>query len=380
VIVKSGESDRMIGRTGVAALAMAAGLMMGGATVPARADILLGLAGPFTGPRAAFGEQFRHGAVKAIADINARGGVLGQKIDIVYGDDSCEPKQAVAVANELAGKKVAAVIGHFCSGASIPASEVYAETGILEISPGSTSPVYTDRNLPGLFRVCGRDDQQGKTAAEYIAKQFKGQPVALVQDRSAYGKGLADRTRDELHRLGVKEVLYEAITTGDRDFSALVTRLKAEKVGVLFLGGYYTEAGLIVRQMRDQGLKTVLVGGDALVTEEYWAITGSAGQGTLMTFSPDPRKDPANAELVAFFRAEHYEPETYTLYTYGAIQAWAQAVEKAGSTDPRKVAAALRANRFDTVLGNIGFDAKGDIAAPGYVMYEWKNGAYDYVQ
>jgi len=369
----------MIGRKGLS-VAVIAGLMAGFTALPAQADITIGLAGPFTGPKATFGEQFRHGALKAVADINAHGGVLGQKLNVVYGDDSCEPKQAVAVANELAGKKVPVVIGHFCSGASIPASEVYAETGILEISPGTTSPVYTERNLPGLFRVCGRDDQQGKVAADYIARVFKGQPVAVVHDRSAYGKGLADRTREELHRLGVKEVLYEAVSTGDRDFSSLVTRLKSEKVAVLFLGGYHAEAGLIVRQMRDQGLKTVLMGGDSLVTEEYWAITGGAGTGTLMTFSPDPRKNPANAELVAFFRAEHYEPEAYTLYTYGAIQAWAQAVEKVGSTDPQKVMAALKANRFDTVLGDIGFDAKGDVAAPGYVMYVWKNGNYDYAQ
>lgn len=359
-------------------MAVAVGLAALLATAPARADILLGVAGPMTGPKATFGEQFDHGARKAVADLNARGGVLGQKIVLTYGDDSCEPKQAVAVANELVGKKVAAVIGHFCSGSSIPASEVYAETGTLEISPGTTSPVYTERGLPGLFRVCGRDDQQGRVAAEYIARVFKGQPVAIVHDRSGYGKGLADRTRDELHRLGVKEVLYEAITTGDRDFSALVTRLKSEKVAALFLGGYHAEAGLIVRQMRDQGLKTVLMGGDSLVTGEFWAITGPAGTGTLMTFSPDPRKDPANAELVKYFRAQNYEPEAYTLYTYGAIQAWAQAVEKAGTIDPVKVAAVLKSGQFDTVIGKIGFDAKGDVAAPGYVMYQWKNGGYDY--
>jgi len=350
------------------------------AQTPARADITIGVAGPMTGPKAAFGEQFRHGAQKVIADINAKGGVLGQKLVAVYGDDSCEPKQAVAVANDMASKKVPFVAGHFCSGSSIPASDVYAETGILEISPGTTSPVYTERGLPNVFRTCGRDDQQGRTTAEYIARTQKGKTVAIIHDRSAYGKGLADRTRDELHRLGIKEVMYEAISVGDKDFSSLVTRLKSEKVDLLFLGGYYTEGGLIVRQMRDQGLKTILMGGDALVTEEYWAITGPVGEGTLMTFSPDPRKNPDNADLVKYFRENNYEPEAYTLYTYGSIQAWAQAVEKAGTTDTKKVAAVLKANTFDTVLGRIGFDPKGDILAPSYVMYAWKNGKAEYAE
>jgi len=365
-------------RTTLPALAAAALLLIG--TPAARAEIAIGIAGPLSGNEAAFGEQFRRGALKAVEDLNAKGGVLGQKLTLVMGDDACDPKQAVAVANEMASKKVAFVNGHFCSGSSIPASEVYAETGILQISPASTNPKFTERGLPNVFRTCGRDDQQGLVAAEYIAKHFKGKVVAIVHDKSSYGKGLADQTRDALAKLGMKDAVYEAITGGEKDYSALVTKLKQAKVDVLFLGGYKTEGGLIVRQMRDQGMKTVLMGGDALVTEEYWAITGAAGEGTLMTFSPDPRKNPANTELVKYYRAQNYEPEAYTLYTYGTIQAWAQAAEKAKSTDWKKVAAVLKSEKFDTVLGRIGFDAKGDVAAPGYVMYVWKNGTYDYAE
>ena len=147
---------------------------------------------------------------------------------------------------------------------------------------------------------------------------------------------------------------------------------------MLYVGGYHTEAGLIVRQMRQQGMKTVLISGDALVTDEYWSITGPAGEGTLMTFSPDPAKEPANAKLVAAFKATGYKPEGYTLYTYGAIQAWVQAVTAAGSVELPKVIKALKAGEFQTVLGKIRFDAKGDVSAPGYVFYEWTNGEYDY--
>lgn len=344
------------------------------------ADITIGVAGPLTGSEAAFGEQFRRGAEKAVADLNAKGGVLGQKLVLTMGDDACDPKQAVAVANDMASKKVAFVAGHFCSGSSIPASDVYAETGILQISPASTNPKFTERGLPNVFRTCGRDDQQGMVAAEFIGKKFKGKTIAIVHDKSQYGKGLADQTKDALNKQGIKEAVYEAISAGEKDYSALVTKLKAAKVDLIYFGGYKTEAGLIVRQMRDQGLPAPIMGGDALVTEEYWAITGNAGEGTLMTFSPDPRLNPANAELVKFYRAQNYEPEAYTLYTYGTIQAWAQAVEKAKSTDWKKVAATLKADKFDTVLGKIGFDAKGDVTAPGYVMYVWKGGKYVYAE
>jgi len=345
---------------------------------PARADIVIGVAGPMTGSEAAFGEQFKHGATKVVEDINAKGGVLGQRLQLVMGDDACDPKQARSVAEELAAKKIAFVAGHFCSGSSIPASEVYQENGILQISPGSTNPKFTERGLPNVFRTCGRDDSQGRIAAEYTVGKMKGKTVAIIHDKSAYGKGLADEFQKALNAAGVKEAFYEAITAGEKDYSALVTKAKQAKVDVLYLGGYKTEGGLIVRQMRDQGMKTALMGGDALVTEEYWAITGAAGDGTVMTFSPDPRLLPQNAGLVKFFRAQNYEPEAYTLYTYATIQAWAQAVEKAKTTEWKKVAETLRANKFDTAIGTIGFDAKGDVIGPTYVMYVWKNGKYVY--
>ena len=359
-------------------LAAAAASMLGAAQ--ARADVTIAVAGPLTGSEAVFGEQFKRGAERAVADINAKGGVLGEKLVLITGDDACDPKQAVSVANDLAAKKVAFVVGHYCSGSSIPASDVYAESNIVQISPASTNPKFTERGLPNVFRVCGRDDAQGPTAAKYVAEHFKGKKVAIVHDKSAYGKGLADEFQKTLNAGGVKEVIYEAITAGEKDYSPLVSKLKEVKADVVYFGGYKTEGGLIVRQMHDQGLKATMVGGDALVTEEFWAITGPAGEGTMMTFGPDLRQDPANAALVKSFRDQNYEPEAYTLYTYGAIQAWAQAAAKAGSVDATKVEASLRANKFDTVLGKIGFDAKGDVTAPGYVFYLWKDGKYSYAK
>ncbi len=269
----------------------------------AAAEIRIATAGPMTGAYAWFGEQYLRGAGLAVEDLNAKGGVLGQRVGLEVGDDACDPKQAVAVANQLVGKGVKFVAGHFCSGSSIPASKVYSEEGIIQISPASTNPKLTDERAgPGIFRVCGRDDQQGQVAGAFLAKNFKDKNVAIIHDKSAYGKGLADETKKYMNQAGKQEKLYEAYTAGEKDYTALVSRLKSEAVDVVYVGGYHTEAGLILRQMRDQGMKTLLVSGDALVTDEFWSITGPAGEGTLMTFSPDPRKNPEAAPVVEAFR------------------------------------------------------------------------------
>lgn len=357
-----------------------AGVLSAAAATTAQADILIATAGPMTGQYATFGEQMKRGAMMAVADINRAGGVLGQKLKLEIGDDACDPKQAVAVANKLAADGVVFVAGHFCSSSSIPASKVYTEEGILQISPASTNPKLTDDGGDNVFRTCGRDDQQGKVAGEYLFKHFKGKKIAFLHDKTAYGKGLADETKATYESLGGKPAMYEAITAGEKDYSAVVSKLKSADIGVIYLGGYHTEAGLIIRQAKEQGYNPILVSGDALVTDEYWKITGDAGEGTLMTFSPDPRKNAVAAPIVKEFQATGYDPEGYTLYTYGAIQAWAQAATAAGSTDTDKVSAELHKGTFKTVLGDIGFDAKGDVTAPGYVFYKWSHGKYDYVK
>ncbi|WP_336070108.1 branched-chain amino acid ABC transporter substrate-binding protein [Nitratireductor rhodophyticola] len=353
-------------------------LMMTGS---AWADITIAVAGPMTGQYASFGEQMKAGAEQAIADINEAGGVNGEMLKLEVGDDACDPKQAVAVANQFAGSGVSFVAGHFCSGSSIPASSVYAEEGIIQISPASTNPAFTDnRPGPGIFRVCGRDDQQGDVAGKFLVENFGDKKVAFVHDKTAYGKGLADATKAAYEAAGGTPALYEAYTAGEKDYTALVSKLKQEGIGVLYVGGYHTEAGLMARQMREQGMDTVLVSGDALVTDEYWAITGDAGEGTLMTFSPDPRKNEIAKPVVDKLLAAGRTAEGYALYTYAAIQAWKDAVEAAGSTDYDPVVAALNDGTFSTVLGDLSFDDKGDVTLPGYVFYEWKGGKYDYLE
>jgi branched-chain amino acid transport system substrate-binding protein len=358
---------------GVAAGAGTARAQGAGGSGPIR----IAVAGPMTGQYAAFGAQMKAGAEQAVADLNAKGGVMGRQLALEIGDDACDPRQAVSVANQLAGRGVRFVAGHFCSGSSIPASKVYAEEGVLQISPASTNPRFTDDGGWNTFRTCGRDDQQGQVAGKYIADNFKGKNVAILHDNSAYGKGLADETKKALNAAGVTETLYAAYTPGERDYAAIVSRLQQANIGVVYIGGYHTESGLILRQAKERGMDVTLIGGDALVTNEFWQITGAAGEGTLMTFSSDPRKRASAAEVVQRFKAKNIDPEGYVLYTYAAIQAWADAAAKANSLDPKKIAETLKSGGpWQTVLGPISFDRKGDVTVPDYVFYVWKNGGY----
>ena len=359
----------------LASLALGAGLaFVGGASSQ---DSIIGVAGPMTGQYASFGTQLKNGAEQAVADINAAGGVLGKKLKLEVGDDACDPKQARAIAEKFASMKVPFVAGHYCSSSSIPASEAYAEGNVLQITPASTNPVFTERKLWNTFRVCGRDDQQGGVAGAYIAKNYKGKNIAILHDKSTYGKGLADEMKKALNKAGVKEKLYEAYTQGDKDFNALVSKLKANAINVVYVGGYHTEAGLILRQMRSQGMNSQMIAGDAIATNEFWSITGAAGEGMMFTFGSDPRKRPAAAAIVKKFKDKGVDPEGYTLYTYAAFQIWTQAVTKAGTFDAKKVAETTRGGKWDTVLGPISYDKKGDITILDYVFYRWsKDGNY----
>ena len=353
-----------------AALAVAASLATAGG---AWAQIKIGVGGPMTGPNAAFGAQLKNGAEQAAADINAKGGVNGQQIQLVFGDDVSDPKQGVSVANKFVGDGVKFVVGHFNSGVTIPASDVYAEHGLFMITPAATNPTITTRGLWNVFRTCGDDDNQGQTAAKYIAEKFKGKKVAIIHDKTTYGKGLADFTKKYANERGVKEVLYEGINIGDKDLSALVSKIKGANAELVYWGGLHTEGALLAKQMRDQGVKATLMGADGIASDEFAAIGGAAVEGTLMTFGPDPRKNPAAKEVVAKFEAKKFNPEAYTLYTYAAVQVIAQAATAINSLDPKKVAAEVRAGKpYKTVIGELKYDKKGDITRPDYVMYTWK--------
>jgi len=343
---------------------------------PVWADIIIAAQGPLTGQDAPTGEQMQRGAEAAVAAINEAGGVLGQKLTLLIKDDACDPKQAVAVANEVSGANVFAVVGPMCSGSAIPASKIYNEENIPMVSASATSPSLTEQGYTNVFRTCGRDDQQGAVIADLIEKKYKVKNIALVHDKTAYGQGLADVVKKDLNQKGIEEHLYESISRGERDFSTLISKLKQNNIDVIFYGGYHTEAGLMVRQMRDQGLKTVFIGDDDLTTREFWSITGEAGNGSLMSFNPDPRLRPEAADAVKHIRASGFDPEGTTLYSYAAVQVLAEALKRAGTVDQTKVIAALHQGSYSTVIGSLAFDKKGDVTNPDYIIYQWTKGAY----
>jgi len=357
---------------GAATLALALTTAM-----PARADILIGAAGPVTGGNAALGAQQVNGAQLAVSDLNAKGGLLGQKIKLEIADDACDPKQAVSVANKLATEGAVFVAGHLCSSSSIPASKVYAEEGILIITPASTNPKFTDEGSWNTFRVCSRDDQQGKLAGHTLATEFKDKKVVILHDNSTYGKGIADETKKNMNAAGKQEVLYTAYVPGERDYSALISRLKQVGAEVAYIGGYHSEIGLIARQAKEQGLKLQIIGADALTTNEYWQVAGEAGEGTMFSYAADVSKRPTAQAVVKEFTEKGIKPEGFALFTYAAIQVWADAVQKAGTVDAHKVAETLKSGGpWDSILGPVKYDQKGDVTTVDYVWYAWHDGNY----
>ena len=342
--------------------------------LPAHAEVRIGLAAPLTGFAAWGAAETVEGAEIAVADLNARRGVLGERIEQITVDDYCDGEQAIAAANKLIASGVAMVFGHQCSGAAIPASELYAEAGVLMISTFATNPKLTEQGFSNVFRVVGRDDVQGEIAAGLLPERWGNRPIAILHDGEAYGKGLAEETKKGLSRRGITETMFDEIAPEQADYFNIVERMKGNGIAVLYYGGYPREAAVIIRQARSAGYDLQLVSGDALGNEDFALIAGPAADGALMTLVPDPRATPAVAMLDERLDRVGAKP-AYT--AYGAVQASAQAVEKAGTFETEAVADALRSGEFETVLGRIGFDDKGDVTGyDTFVWYQWQGGNY----
>jgi len=359
----------------------AAALGLALAFVPAggvQAEIVIGMAGPLSGPLESLGRQMLLGAQTAVLDINAAGGVLGEPLVLEIGDDVCNQRKADALANQMAGRGIVFMAGHLCSLASIAASRVYDEQRIIQISPGTTLPKYTDeRPGPGILRLAGRDDQQALVTGRFLASRYADRNIAILHDGSTRGKGLADGTQAAMNAAGKFETLSESYVEGERDFAKLVAILQRTGIGAVYFGGRDVDAALLASEMRSVGLTADLIGSDSLATNRFWSISDGAAEGAMMTYPPDPRLGKNAAELVARFRTAGIEPEGYVLPTYAAVQAWAQAVESAGSVDFEAVAEALNQGVFSTVLGDVNFDQKGDAEMTGYVVHRWTDGAFE---
>jgi branched-chain amino acid transport system substrate-binding protein len=361
----------------VARLIVALAAAFGTASL-AHAEILIGLPAPYTGPNAWMGEGIERGAEMAVADLNAAGGILGKPARLLKVDDYCDGEQAVAAANKLVADGVDVVIGHQCSGAAIPASKVYAGAGVLMMTPNATNPLVTEQGFKNVFRFCGRDDLQGSMAGAYLADRWVGKNIAILHDGQAYGQGLAEEVKKALDARGVSVAIFEGITPDLVDYFDAIDKIGAANIDVVYYGGYSPEAGVLIRGLRDRGDDLQLVAGDGINSEDFGLTAGRASDGTMFTSTLDLRDFPQAAALVARLRSEHYQPIAPTFLAYGAMQAWAAAVEKAGTVELEAVIQALRTNEFDTIYGQIGFDGKGDVYGyQPFAWYVWQDGDYE---
>ncbi len=344
---------------------------------PANAqEIRIGLAGPFSGPLAASGERNRAAADLAVRSINAAGGVLGRDVALVTADDACGTDQAAAAALDLVKAGVAFVVGHMCSHSSLVAAAIYEAAAVPMMSPDSTHPRLTEEGRANVFRLGGRDDEQGRVAGDWLASQRESSQIAIIHDGSTYGTGLAKEARARLHALGVTERLSSEYRAGASDYGAVIEAVREAGARLLYIGGYGPDAGRILRSAQDGGYAVRVAGGDGLAGEEFWSAAGPAGNGTVFTARPEGPRGPEARNVLAAFRALGLGDLPSGLGAYAAVQVWAQAARRAGTPKPEAVAEAIHHGRFRTVLGLVVFDAKGDLVGADWQWYRWQDGRY----
>lgn len=334
--------------------------------------IKIALAGPVTGPVAQYGDMQSMGALMAIEQINKAGGVNGSLLEAVTYDDACDPKQAVAVANKIVNDGIRFVVGHLCSGSSQPAADIYDEEGIMMITAASTTPELTQRGHTLIFRTIGLDNMQGPTAGKYVVEQLKPKRAAILHDKQQYGEGIATAVKQALDNAGIPVAVFEGVTAGDKDFSALIAKLKKENVDFVYFGSYHPEMGMLLRQSAENKFTPRFMGPEGVGNSDISAIAGEASEGMLVTLPKAFDADPKNADLVAAFKAKKQDPRgAFVFPAYAAVQVMADAMTLSKSQDPEQVAATIRSNSFDTPTGVLEFDDKGDLKNFSFVVYEW---------
>jgi len=325
--------------------------------------------GPLTGESAKMGQDISQAVQLAVDQWNEKGGIMGRKIELLTEDDRADPKDAVSVASKVISQGVVGVVGHYNSSCTIPASNLYNEAGIVMVTPASTNPMVTERGYPGVFRTCGRDDQQGKVEADFAANVLKVKRVVILHDKTTYGQGLADEFKKNLPA-SVEVVLYEGITRGDKDFSAILTRAKGTTPDLMMFGGLYGEGGLLSKQMRDLGLQCMFLSGDGVYDPEYIRIAGPAAEGTYVSYAPSAGSIPSAMAFLKAYKARWPEVGPYSLFAYDAANVLLIAISNVGSTDGHKVNAYIHHNRFAVASGTIEYNEKGDPMNSPYVMWQ----------
>ncbi len=341
--------------------------------------IKIGAAGPMTGDQSKMGIDLRNAAELAVAEWNERGGVLGKKIVMLAGDDQADPKQAVSIANKFINQKIAALVGHWNSSCSIPASKYYNDANVVMISPATTNPQLTKQGFKKVFRVCGTDDQQGRVAADFVLQKMKVKKVAIIHDKTAYGQGLADYFKKALGDK-VQVVYYGGLIQRDPDYKAVLTSIKQNKPEIYFFGGIYPEAGRLVRQAKEVGLNIPMITGDGVYDPTFISIAGKSAEGTYVTFGKEPAGLSSAKTFIEHYTAKYGAPGPYSIYAYDAANIILTAIEKTGTTDGNKIAEYISKNTFKGAFGDISFDGNGDVAKAPYVMWQVNDGKFIEVQ
>lgn len=344
--------------------------------------VKIGSASPLTGPQAHIGIDIKNGVQLAIDDLNAAGVEIGgkkAKFELLAEDDEANPTKATTVAQKLTDAKVAAVVGHFNSGASIPASKIYSDAGIPQISPGSTNPKYTQQGFKTTFRVVANDDQQGPTMARFAAEKLKARNVAVIDDSTAYGQGLADAFETTAKSLGIKIVAREHTTDKDTDFTAILTKIKGKKADLIMFGGIDPQAGPMVKQMVQLGIKAKFIGGDGIQTPNFIKLAGKAAEGVMASIPGLPKDQmPGGKAFLDKFKAKfNIEVELFAPMGYDAVFVFVEAMKRAGSADPAKFLPEIGKTNYQGVIGPIAFDEKGDLKNGPITIYVVKGDKWE---
>ena len=344
--------------------------------------VKIGSASPLTGPQAHIGIDIRNGVQLAIEDANTANVEIGGKkikFELVAEDDEANPTKATTVAQKLADAKVAAVVGHFNSGASIPASKIYSDAGIPQISPSSTNPKYTEQGFKTTFRVVAHDGQQGPTLARFAAKTLQAKSVAIIDDSTAYGQGLADNFEATVKSLGLKVVAREHTTDKDTDFKAILTKIKGKKPDLIMFGGIDPQAAPMIKQMKDLGIKAKFIGGDGMQTPNFIKLAGDAADGAMASIPGLPKDQmPGGKSFLEKYKGKfNQEVELFAPMGYDAVMVFIEAMKRAGSTDPAKFLPEIGKTDYQGVIGPIAFDEKGDLKNGPITIYVVKDGKWE---
>jgi branched-chain amino acid transport system substrate-binding protein len=353
-----------------------------GKPVAETVTVRIGSASPLTGPQAHIGIDIRNGVQLAIDDLNTKALEIGGKkvkFELVAEDDEANPTKATTVAQKLVDSKVAAVVGHFNSGASIPASKVYSDGGIPQISPSSTNPKYTQQGFKTTFRVVAHDDQQGPTLGRFAVGKLKAKNIAVVDDSTAYGQGLADAFAATVKSLGANVVAREHTTDKDTDFRAILTSIRGRKPDLIMFGGIDPQAGPMVRQMAQLGIKAQFIGGDGMQTPNFIKLAGEAADGVMASMPGLPKEQmPGGKDFVERYKKKfNADVELFAPMGYDAVMVFADAMKRANSTDPRKFLAEVGKTKYEGVIGPIAFDEKGDLRNGPITIYVVKGGKWE---